>query len=332
MRLVIDDYGAYLKKTGGRLVVVSGERREEYSSDKVEQVMILRGAAVSTDAVKLAMEKNIDIVCLDRSGRPYARIYPCRLGGTTLTRRNQLGAYSSRKGVILAGSFVKAKIENMGYFLKTLGKSRNNESLKAAGKNVLGFSKRIRGLRGGIDDIRNSLLGMEGESSKVYFSALAEALPAGVYSGSRTRRPPKDIFNALLSYGYGILYSEVENSCITSGLDPYLGFLHTDRYGKPSMVLDLIEEFRQPIVDRAMVTLVVRNRVGEKEVKRETGVFLNKDGRRKAIEAMMKRLEARVKHKGRKTSLQDVILRQARDIVRFINGELRAYKPFIYRW
>ena len=332
MRLLIDDYGAYLRKKGNRLVVTSGEKSEEYSADKVEQVMILKGAAVSTDAVELAMDKGIDIVCLDRVGRPYARIYPCRLGGTTLTRRNQLAAYSSLKGTALAKSFVRAKVENMGYFLKTMGKSRNNESLKEAGNAILKFSGRITGLNGSIEKIRTLLLGIEGESSKLYFMALSQVLSGEIYSGSRSKRPPKDVFNALLSYGYGILYSEVEKACIISGLDPYLGFLHTDRYGKPSMVLDLIEEFRQPIVDRAMVTLVVRKMVGEGDVERERGVYLNRRGRKKAIEAMMQRLETRIKYRGRKITLLQVILKQAREVVRFVNSEVRVYRPFVYRW
>ncbi len=332
MRLLIDDYGAYLKKKGNRFVVTSKEKSEEYSADKVEQVMVLKGAAVSTDAIELAMEKGIDIVCLNRIGRPYARMYPCKLGGTTLTRRNQLMVYSSHKGTTFAKSFVRAKMKNMGYFLKTLGKSRDNKSLKEAGNDILKFSGRIKGLYGNIDKIRDELLGIEGESSKIYFATLSQILSPEVYSGLRSRRPPGDIFNALLGYGYGILYSEVEKGCIISGLDPYLGFLHTDRYGKPSMVLDLIEEFRQPIVDRAMITLAVRNQISEKDVIRERGVYLNKKGREKAIEAMMTRLETKIKYKGMKISLQDVVLKQARQIVKFFNGELRVYRPFIYRW
>lgn len=180
--------------------------------------------------------------------------------------------------------------------------------------------------------MRNRLLGIEGECSKTYFSALSEVLPKGLYSGVRTRRPPRDAFNAMISYGYGVLYSEIEKACIISGLDPYLGFLHTDRYGRPSLVMDLIEEFRQPVVDRAMVTLVARGQVEKDCVKREEGVYLNKKGRKMAIEAMMSRLESKIKYKGRRISMEDIILKQARELVGFLNGDRRSYKPFVYRW
>lgn len=332
MRLLIDEYGSYLKKKGDRLVVVTDEKREEYPSGKLSQVLILKGSAISTDPIKLATEKNIDIACLDRLGRPYARVYPCRLGGTTLTRRNQLEAWGSAKGVALAKSFIRAKVENMGYFLKTLGKSRKRQELKEAGNVVLKLSPQIGELGGGRERARNQLLGVEGEGSKAYFAALRYVLPGELYHGSRTKRPPGDVFNALLSYGYGILYSEVEKACIISGLDPYLGFVHADRYGRPSLVLDLIEEFRQPIVDRAMVTLVARDQVGEGDVEGEKGTYLNKRGRKKAIEAVMSRLETRIKHRGKKIALEDVILRQSRDMAKFLNGDLRRYRPFIYRW
>jgi CRISPR-associated protein Cas1 len=329
MRLVVDDYGAYLKKKGNRLVISSGDRKEEFSADKVSQVLVLRGSAISTDAMELAAEKDIDIVCLDRRGRPFVRIYPCRLGGTTLTRRNQLEAYFTR-GTTLAKSFIRAKMENMGLFLKSLAKTRKSDSLRNAGKDILKFSKAVDDLEGDIDEVRNRLLGFEGEGSKIYFAALKEVLPESVYSGFRSKRPPEDVFNAFLSYGYGILYSEVERACIISGLDPYLGFLHTDRYGKPSLVLDLIEEFRQAVVDRCMVTLAVRNQMSRECV--DEGMYLNERGRRLAAEAVMSRLETKLTYRGRKVTFSDVILKQARELARFVNSEVKTYKPFVHRW
>lgn len=103
-----------------------------------------------------------------------------------------------------------------------------------------------------IDNIRDKLLGYEGYGASIYFSCLNKVF-------SLEKRDPKgnDIYNMALNYGYGILYSEIERSCILSGLDPYLGFLHMDRYGKPSMVLDMVEQLR-PIIDRAIINLFVQ--------------------------------------------------------------------------
>ena len=176
-------------------------------------------------------------------------------------------------------------------------------------------------------------MGVEGEVSRLYFDALGEVLPSEIYSGGRSRRPPKDIFNAFLSYGYGVLYSEIERACVVSGLDPYLGFLHADRHGRVSLVLDLIEEFRQAIVDRAMVTLAVRRQMSMEDADKFGNEFLlNSKGKRKVIETLMQRFNTKVKYGGKKLRFRDIILAQARRITRFLNGDSRRYKPFVHRW
>jgi CRISPR-associated protein Cas1 len=333
MYLVVDNFGAFVKKKSNRFLVSYGDKSEEFCADDVSQILILKGSAISTDSMALAAEKGIDIVIVDNVGRPLARIYPCRLGGTTLTRRRQLEAYFSNKGMFIVKAFLKAKIENQSYLLRALGKSRENKELEEKAKYVSGMITKIENIKGKrIDDVREKLLGIEGEASRVYFQALGSILPSSLYSGARVKRPPGDAFNALLGYGYGILYSEVEKACIISGLDPYLGFLHTDRYGKPSMALDLIEEFRQPVIDRAMITLIQRKMIDEKDIEKEgNGVYLNKNGRSKAIEAVVERFNTAISYKKEKITLLDIILKQARSLVKFLN-ENEKYEPFIYKW
>ena len=103
--------------------------------------------------------------------------------------------------------------------------------------------------------------GVEGRASRVYFAALSLVIPPDLYRGRRSQHPAEDVFNAYLNYCYGILYNEVEKACILAGLDPYIGFLHAERYGKRSFVYDVIEQFRQPVVDRMVITLAVRGRM-----------------------------------------------------------------------
>lgn len=334
MYLVVDNFGAFIKKKSNRFLVSCGDKSEEFSADDVSQILVLKGSAISTDCMALAVEKGIDIVIVDNVGKPIARVYPCRLGGTTLTRRRQLEAYFSAKGMYVVKTIIKAKIENQGYLLKSLGKSRENKELMEKANHILELSKKPNNLYGkGIDDVREKLMGIEGEASRIYFQSLQKVLPSNLYTGGRIKRPPGDAFNALLGYGYGILYSEVERACIISGLDPFLGFLHTDRYGKPSMVLDLIEEFRQPLIDRAMITLVQRKMIDERDIEKEgDGVYLNKNGRAKAIEAVVGRFNTTINYKNDKLTLVDIVLKQARSLVKFLCGESEVYEPFIHRW
>nr|QBM01133.1 CRISPR-associated endonuclease Cas1 [uncultured archaeon] len=327
MQIVIDKFGTFIGKTENRFQIKTKEKKEEYSADIVTQILITSPCTISAGAVKLAMEKEIDIVYTNYFGTPYARIYPCKLGGTTLTRRRQLEAYYSDKGQILVKNFIKAKTRNQLYLLKSLSRERNN--LFSAEIKELELNKdNVDNLKGKIDDLRQELLGMEGYFASKYFECLAKIIPF------ETRdRKSEDAFNIMLNYGYGILYNEIERACIISGLDPYLGFLHTDRYGKPCMTLDLIEEFRQPIVDRAIITLFSQKQIDDKHFESvEDKYMLSESGRKKVLEAVLGRLTKKIKFKNRKLTFKQVILEQARNIVRFLIDQTKSYESFIYRW
>lgn len=329
MQLILDKFGMFLGKKGSRFVLNDKEEKKEIAAENVKQIIISTASSVSTSAVKLAMEYGIDIVYTNYFGMPYARIYPCKLGGTTLTRRRQATQYSSSRASDMVKSIVEAKIKNQIYMLKSLDKTREATDFANQVESMKTEADKISQLVGTIDEIRESLMGIEGYCSSQYFSCLSQIVPF-----KERQHSAKDPFNAMLNYGYGILYSEIEKACILAGLDPYLGFLHTDRYGKPSMVLDMIEEFRQPIVDRAIITLFARKQVDEeKDFEGISNVLiLSKTGKEKVVNAVMERLHTKIEYKGKKVSFQGIMLRQARQIVKMLLGEKEKYEPFIYRW
>ena len=225
---------------------------------------------------------------------------------------------------------IEAKVRNQSSLLKSLAKNREDRELEEIAEHIFSL---CAGLPegGDIDMSRNRLFGIEGEASREYFGALGTVLPEKAYSGKRTKQPPEDLFNALLSYGYGILYTEVEKACVLAGLDPYMGFMHTDRPGKPSMVLDLMEEFRQPVVDRAAISLVSKKVVKPDELKAvENGFYLDRSGRHKMVEAMSSRLSKIITYRNYRHSFSTLVLRQAREVVKFICGQEEAYSPFVY--
>lgn len=326
MKLIINEYGSYLSKKENRFVIKLKEKQEEFSADKIEQILISSPSLISEGAVRLAIEKNIDIVYTNYYGKPYARIYPCTLGGTTLTRREQAKAYFNDKGNEIVKRILEAKLKNQLFLIRRLNKTRNNlfvNELKQCEENINKFNLiKVKS----IDKSRDSLLGYEGYAAKIYFSCLKQIVPF-------KEREPKsnDIFNMCLNYGYGILYSEIERACVLSGLDPYLGFLHMDRYGKPSMTLDLIEQFR-PLIDRAIINLFVQKRISDKD-KEEVGeaILLTKEGRTKIIEEVHKSLAHDTKFKGKKISYSNLILEQGREIVRFLLNQSDKYEPHIFK-
>lgn len=329
MQIILNEFTSFLGKKGERFIIKTGDKKEEITVRDVDQILIAAASSVSVGAIKLALKNEIDIVFLNGYGKPLGRVFPCKLGGTTLTRKKQTEAYYSEIGAEIAKKLVKAKISNQAYFLKALSKSRELDFSGTADKNLV-LAKNLDKLNGRLDKIRDNVFGLEGMAANGYFDCLKKLLPF-------ERRDPEsnDQVNILLNYGYGILYSETEKACILAGLDPYFGFLHTDRYNKPSMVLDLIEGFRPVIVDRAIVTLFTQKQVTQELFETNTvkdQMRLGKAGREKVISAVMERLYTKITYKGRKTTLQDVMLSQARAVANYLLDKNKEFEPFIYKW
>ncbi|MBC7248089.1 MAG: CRISPR-associated endonuclease Cas1 [Actinobacteria bacterium] len=335
MDLVIDSFGASLRRKSNCFLVRRGDDEEEICADDVTQIILSLGTHISTDAIALAADKNVDIVCLSRGGKPVSRIWPCKFGGTALTRRKQMEALYTSKGVKVAEAMIKAKGLNQAYFLKALNKEREIASVEEAAEVILKRVKSASWDAENIELVRNDMFALEGGCSRLYIQALTSIIPEEYGFFGREKRPPKDPVNAALSYGYAVLYGKVERACILAGLDPFLGYLHTDRFGKPSMSLDLMEPFRQPLVDRVVVTLFVKRSFKHSDFMpyaESEGLYLNETGRKKLLEKLYERFDKEIQHKGRKRKFQDIILVCIRDVAAFLLDDAKKVDGFIYKW
>ncbi len=309
MQLVINTYGSYLRKKGNCFLVRKEDKVFEVSVTKVDSILITTAAYLSTDAIKFAVDNNIDIVFLDSYGDPYGRVWHPKLGSTTLIRRRQLELYDKEEGLNLAKKWGIQKIDNQIVLLKRLKKTRSEkkDELEVCIKAIEQLKKRMAGLKGTIEEKRQTMLGIEGMTAKKYFGVLASIMPEKYKFEGRSRNPAKDEFNTLLNYGYGVLYSMVEKACIIAGLDPYIGFLHTDNYNKKSLVFDVIELFRT-FVDETVVHLFTKRKVKDEYFDTiQNGLSLNKAGKVVLIEALNETFEKTIKYKGRNIKTKNVI-------------------------
>ncbi len=309
MQLVINSYGAYLRKSGNCCLVKREEKSFEVAVGKVNSILITTAAYITTDAIKLAVDNNIDIVFLDSYGDPYGRVWHPKLGSTTLIRRRQLEIYESLEGLNLAKEWGLKKLGNQIDFLGRLRKARREKRDLLDGyiQEIERSHEQIRKLRGTIESRRQDMLGLEGIAARAYFEAISSIMPEKYRFAGRSRNPAKDEFNALLNYGYGVLYSLVEKGCIIAGLDPYLGFLHSDSYNKKSLVFDIIEMFRI-YVDEAVVYLFSRRMVKDEFFEPlEQGMGLSKEGKAALIEILNKALEEAVLYRGRNVKRRNTI-------------------------
>jgi CRISPR-associated protein Cas1 len=315
MQLVINTYGSYLRKNGDCFLVKcipEGEKEEktfEVSSKKINSIMITTSAYLSTDAVKLAMDNNIDIIFLDQFGDPYGRVWHSKLGSTVLIRRRQLEIAEKEEGLTLAKEWVVRKFDNQIDFLnklKNTRKEKENEINRYISM-LNEIREKINSLKGTIEERRASIMGLEGSAGRIYFDAISFIMPDRYKFNGRSRQPAKDEFNCMLNYSYGVLYSMVEKSCIIAGLDPYVGFLHTDNYNKKSLVFDLIEMFRI-LADKTVVYLFSQRKVKQDYFdKVRGGLSLNKGGKEVVISSLNEIFDKRVRYRGRNIKQRDII-------------------------
>ena len=322
MQLVINTRGSYLRKKENRFLVRNEDKVFEVSVNKVDSILIATSAYISTDAIKFAVENNIEIVFIDHNGNPYGRVWHSKLGSTTLIRRKQLETYDKDDGLKLAKAWSVKKIENQIELLKRLKQTRpeKHDELEAYIERIEEMRDKLKGLKGAIDDRRSTILGIEGMSSKIYFEAVNFVMPQKFKFDGRSRQPARDEFNAMLNYGYGVLYSMVERACILAGLDPYIGFLHTDNYNKKSLVFDLIEIFRT-WVDETVIFLFTKRKVKKDYFDQiEGGLSLNKEGRAVLIQALNETFDKTVKYRGRNVQVRNIIQSECHGVANRLIG------------
>ncbi|MDA8186702.1 MAG: CRISPR-associated endonuclease Cas1 [Dehalococcoidales bacterium] len=336
MRVIVDGFGSFVGKHSERLVVRNKtEIVQEVPLFEVEHVLVIAsGVSLSSDVIRECTERGIPITFVDRKGDVYASILSPDLTGTVKTRREQLLAYLDERGVAAAKAFAAGKIQNQANLLKYMAKYRKaiapdlHETVRNGALEIEQLVEDVKGLKGGnVDELRPHLMNREGRAGHLYWQTARQLIPDEIEWEGREGRGAQDLVNSMLNYGYGVLYTQVQQAIVLAGLDPYAGFVHVDRAGKPSLVLDLVEEFRQPIVDRSIFALL------------NQGVSLEMDGdrladatRRIVAQRVIERLDADDHYEGKKHKLRTIVQSQARHLATFLRGEGRPYRPFVARW
>ncbi len=332
MRKIISirSYGVKVGSTGSRFVIISKEGKQILPALDISEILLYgKAISITTSAIMLAMKNRIPIFLMNSSGRPYSIISPIIATGTILTKRAQYSAKNDKRGFELAKAFIYGKMKNQERLLRLKASyERDNASeIRRYADNISKLTETLLMLEYGEQDARAKIMTLEAIAAREnYWKGFALLLPDGFMFIKREHRNARDPVNMLLNYGYGFLLTRVINAIIISGLDIHAGFLHEDRSGRESLALDLIEEFRQPVVD---VTLLKMLRL--KELKRDEildtndGTKLSKSTLQKVIAALKERLEEKVSM----LSIDDWIVEQARNVARFLRGEIPEYKPFI---
>ncbi|NOZ26862.1 MAG: CRISPR-associated endonuclease Cas1 [Chloroflexi bacterium] len=337
--LIVDEFGTFIRKHSGRLQVErlkTGEKLTQAPLIHLEQVLIgSNGVSISADAVRACAEAGIPIHFMSSRGTPYASLVSVGLVGTVQTRRSQMLAYHDARGLHLARAFATGKIENQARLIRYAAKYRKEkdpdlyQELQLLASETLDHLAEVEQAQGSrVDDVRFQLLSAEGRAAQKYWAAIRLLLRDQMDWPGRRGRGAKDPINMALNYGYGVLYGQVERAILLAGLEPYAGFLHVDRPGKPSLVLDLIEEFRAPVVDRTILSIVNRG-MG---IETDDQGFLTQETRRMIAERVLDRLDRPERYEGKRHKLGAILQTQARHLATYLRGERETYTPYLASW
>ena len=290
MDLVLNTFGSCLTKDNDCFMVLHKDGKQRIPPADLRSIYISRGAQISSDAALLAIENEIEVLFMDNAGTPLGRIWSNRYGSISTIRKGQLEFSLSKKAVKWITEIVAAKIENQQALLWTFVASQPEEKdiIEKTAVRLDIYRKKVENLQGDhVSDIASQLRGWEGIVSKIYFEQMNLFLPERYHFAERSQHPAMDIVNAMLNYGYGMLYGKIEGSLIRAGIDPYIGILHRNEHRRPVLVYDVIEKYRI-WVDYVVWMLVRQNIIGEEyySVKSDGSFWLEGLGRRILIQSL----------------------------------------------
>ena len=315
MDLFLSSYGTYLHVREGMFEVSipaqDGQpaRKQQVAAKRVRTIVMGTSGALSTDAIQLALEHNVDILFADRGGDPIGRVWHPKLGSTTSIRKRQLEASLSNVGVRHVCAWLTEKLDRQARLLEHLRKHRDKDRARIDERaaEIRGYADKLAALADAptIDEVADTIRGLEGTAGRRYFELLSGLTPKRYRFSGRSMRPAADAFNAYLNYGYAILYNRVEKALMIAGVEPYLGFLHRDGYNQKSMIFDFIEPYRV-YVDHVVFRLFAGKRVNDQCFAGiPQGVTLEKPGKQQLVEALYKYLdEDKTRHRGRNVTRQ----------------------------
>ncbi|MFA6813212.1 MAG: CRISPR-associated endonuclease Cas1 [Bacteroidaceae bacterium] len=318
MELILNTFGTSLNRDNEGFVITHKDGRQRIPTEGITSIQISRGAQITSDAVMLAIEREIEVLFMDKSGNPVGRIWSPKYGSISTIRKGQVNFSFSHDAVKWIKNIICKKIENQQALILMMMPDGNIERriIDKAIHRLDDYRTKIDSLEGEIvSDISSTLRGWEGVSSKIYFELLNRFIPESLRFEERSQHPAMDPVNALLNYGYGLLYGKIEGALIKAGIDPYVGIMHRDNYNRPVLVYDVIEIYRIWI-DYVVYSLVMQNVITDEyySVKEDGSYWLEPFGRRVLIQSVNDYMDEVVEQRGIARSRQNQILLYAQDL------------------
>jgi CRISPR-associated protein Cas1 len=337
--LYVSTQGAYISKDREN-IVVNFQNRELFRSPihLINSVICFGNVMCSPFLFELCTENNVSLSYFTENGKFIARVQAPVSGNVLLRKQQYKYSYDEKFCLETAKSILIGKLNNSRIVINRClrdhkDKISNYDKLKQVSDSLRKSIINVFNVKS-IDILR----GIEGDAASSYFNVFNELIlndKEKFFMSGRSRRPPKDKVNCLLSFVYTLLVHDVSSALEGVGLDNQVGFFHKDRPGRPSLTLDMMEEFRSVIADRLVLTLINLSQINADCFYESPsgGVIMNKDGKKIVIDAYRKRKEEEIFHPFLKETIHIGLLYHAQALLfaRYIRGDIDAYPPFIWK-
>ena len=331
MKLVIDGYGKSIHKKDNHIAIHDkDELIDSIKASEINDITIIGKGYVTFDALDLIAENNIKLIAINPRGQLTYTLESPDWRNVKL-KKEQYNLSEKKLGLEISRELIISKMKNQKATLTTLNKNKQLKRVYDYRSKIDEIINQLNKLPlyGNNETLRMKIMGFEGKASNEYWKGVKHFIPNEVGFESRTKKPT-DLINSMLNYGYAILASEITKSILLKGLDPYCGFLHFDRDNRTSLTFDLIEPFRQQIVDKTVIGLVNRKQITLEDIdKRNNTIKL--EARKLIVEKILSKVYSTITYKNETVSYSDLIVKQSDNFVNsLLYGE--KFKGFYLRW
>lgn len=325
MHIFINSYGTSLRVRDGLLSIKRDQDIQRVPMGKITKIFVTKSVHLSSDVLYTCLEHGVDFVCTERNGQPVGRLWNHRFGSISALRKKQLSYSMSRHTTAWIVEHLQTKLEQQKALLECLYAIDEpyTEYIQQTIDKLHKAHDRLSDIEGLlIREVGPQLRAIEGQAARAYFGCVSKHLPTAYQFTKRTRRPARDITNAMLNYAYGILYSHVESALTKAGLDPYIGFFHRDEYNRPALAYDVIEAFR-PWADWVVVHLCLNEVFEDTYFDQQDGAYwLAGDAKRILIQHFIDFFEEVVEYEGKRYTRFTHIDRLATDLAREVDTKI----------
>ena len=318
MQIVLNTPGTSISCENNGFVISNSNGKKRLSVEGVDSIIMGKGSDITSGAVLLAIDNEIEILFVDRHGTPKGRIWSHKYGSISTIRKGQIQFTQTPDALNWIKGIISKKIENQQALLLMFSADTvlaKNTKEKAIAR-IEEYRTKVLALKGDtVGSVAAQLRGWEGSASRIYFEAISTFLPERLQFNGRSQHPAKDPFNAFLNYGYGILYGRIEGALIKAGIDPYVGVMHRDEYNRPVLVFDVIEQYRI-WVDYIVTDIFIQDIITDEyySVNEDGSYWLESLGRRVISQSMNDYLAEIIKVKGIERSRDTAIELYAQEL------------------